>query len=407
MSSRRRLLLWLLAALVTTGLLVWVLVWRQRQTHRQLSFLAGDPSRGAHLFETKRCIRCHAVNGNGARLAPDLGVPRATRSNLNQLVTAMWNHGPQMWTTMQEHRLATPTLNQEEMADLLAFLYIAGYLDEPGDASRGRQLFSEKGCSRCHAAAGKGGKRAPDLSTLSGVDTPIAWTELMWNHAPAMDEGMQQLGISWPKFEGREMSDLLAFVREVCTGTRIERQLLPASAARGWEVFQSKSCIVCHAVNGQGGNLAPDLAAQRKLPPTMVQFAGVMWNHSPEMFRAMKAQQIVRPTFNGREMADLIAFLYSLRYFEPIGSPHIGQTLFAERGCARCHGQRAEGSAWGPALRGRGEAFTPIALATALWRHGPKMYRYSRALGLAWPRLKDGDVANLVEFLNSPPEVNR
>ena len=80
-----------------------------------------------------------------------------------------------------------------------------------------------------------------------------------------------------------------------------------------------------------------------RLPRTLTQMAGRMWNHSPEMWAAMKAKGIQRPTFEGKEMADLIAFLYSVRYFELGGSPIIGQQLFEERKCSQCHGSDAGG----------------------------------------------------------------
>jgi len=57
----------------------------------------------------------------------------------------------------------------------------------------------------------------------------------MWNHAPKMEAGMQQLGAAWPKFEDGEMNDLLAYVREVCGGPRQETALLPANPDRGWK----------------------------------------------------------------------------------------------------------------------------------------------------------------------------
>jgi hypothetical protein len=58
-------------------------------------------------------------------------------------------------------------------------------------------------------------------------------------------------------------------------------------------------------------------------------------------------------------------------------------------------------------LRGRGQSTTVITLATALWRHGPKMYQRSRELGRPWPTLKETDVADVLTFLNSPAKEAR
>ena len=401
----RHLLLWGLAAAGASALLVGVLQWDHKYGRaRWANFLVGDPHRGFHLFQEKGCGHCHAVNGVGGRLAPDLGYQQPPPSGLDQIVTAMWNHAPRMWERMRKEKLPYPDLSYEEMAHLFAYLYTARYVDEPGDIHRGRELFSTKGCLRCHALYGVGGKVGPDLSSVAGVDTPIAWAQAMWNHAPAMEAELGKLGLPWPQFGRGEMNDLLAYIRDVTGGPRREFELLPASPDRGWQLFQSKSCIVCHSVKGEGGRVGPELGPRHELPLTIVQFTGLMWNHSPKMWRAMQARNILRPAFTGREMADLIAFLHSVRYFEPGGSPQMGEMLFARRGCSNCHGPRGEGTPSGPGLRGRGENFTSVTLATALWRHGPEMEQRTRKLGLPWPKLAESDVGDLLVFLNTPPE---
>lgn len=400
----RQLLIWVLAAVGASGLLVSVLMWQHKYARTRWSiFMVGDPHIGAKLFfEKEGCGHCHSVNGVGGKLAPDLGFARAPQSNLSQLVSTMWNHAPRMWDRMHQEKVAYPDLCNEEMAHLFAFLYTARYVDEPGDEYKGQRLFASKGCVRCHAVRGEGGEIGPDLAGVSGVNTPIRWTQAMWNHAPAMEQGAERLHLAWPKFQGREMNDLLAYIRDVSKGERRETELLPASPERGWAIFQAKSCIACHSVRGKGGRLGPELGPGRQLPLTLAQFAGLMWNHSPEMWESTEARKIPRPTFHGQEIADLIAFLSSLRYFEPMGSPQMGETLFGERGCARCHGAQAEGAKLGPELRGRGMPTTAITLATALWGHGPNMYQRTRELGRPWPTLSETDVGDVVAFLNEP-----
>ncbi len=405
MSAQRQVLFWFLAALAALGLLLTVLIWQHQSTRsRWAVFLRGDPHMGGRLFEVKGCARCHAVNGSGARRAPDLGFQRPARSNLTQLVTAMWNHGPQMWARMQLEHMPYPNLSQEEMAHLFAFLYTTRYVEEPGDAGLGQRLFETKGCLRCHALHGAGSRVGPDLAALKGMDTPIVWAQAMWNHAPAMEKAMHGQDLAWPKFEGGEMTDLFAYLREISGGPRRESGLLPADPERGAELFQSKSCLVCHSVNGEGGHVGPELGSTRELPRTLVQFAGLMWNHSPEMWRAAQVRGIPRPTFQGREMADIVAFLASLGYFEPSGSFPMGQMRFTQRGCSRCHGTNAEGTSRGPGLRVRGQVFTLVTFATALWRHGPKMYERTQELRFPWPALHESDVGELLAFLNAPPE---
>jgi len=137
---------------------------------------------------------------------------------------------------------------------------------------------------------------------------------------------------------------------------------------------------------------------------SMVQFAGVMWNHSPQMYQMMNVRGIQRPVFGGQDMADVMAFFDSLRYFEANGSVEAGRGLFTSRGCGRCHGANAQGTSLGPALGERGRNFNSVALAAAFWRHGPEMYRRTQTLGIPWPKLQENDLGDLFAFLNAKPE---
>jgi cytochrome c2 len=417
-SAKRQLLRWSALAVVACTLLVIAVQLQQRSRAHWSVFLGGDPRTGSLLLQKKGCVHCHAVNGVGGRLAPDLGVRELPRSGLDELVSAMWNHAPRMWELMRSQNLPYPNLSREDMAHLFAYLYTATYADEPGDVLQGKKLFGDKGCIRCHALHGEGGRIGPDLSARRDLETPIAWTQAMWNHAPAMEGGLRQLDLAWPRFEGREMNDLLAYLREAggawgpsltvcCFQPQGENGMLPADADHGQKLFQEKLCVECHAVSGEKKGIGPVLGPRRRLPPTFVQLAGLMWNHTPGMMKAMTVQGMPRPVFKGQEMADLIAYLYRLRYFEAIGSPQAGQQVFSTRGCSHCHGNGAEGTSQGPSLRSSSEIFTPVTLAVALWRHGPQMYQRAQELKRSWPTLEQGDVADLVVFLNTSPEGQR
>lgn len=402
---RWRPAIWLAAALLALVSLGLVVVRQHSLSSSEATFLAGDPTHGGSLFETKGCSHCHAIGGSGGHLGPDLGTVRPeSPANLAQLVTTMWNHAPAMWQRMQQEDLRARPLSQSEMRDVFAFLYVVRYVDEPGDAAAGRELFRSKGCIECHAVRGQGGVVGPDLAGVSGVDTPIEWAQVLWNHAPNMEKNFVRVGVSWPRFEKHEMADLLAYIRQISGGVRTEHKLLPADPKHGEELFRDKGCSRCHALQGQGGHVGPDLSAGRQSPMSIVGFAGEMWNHSPSMYREMSARGVNRPQFSGQDMADLMAFFNTLRYFEPDGSVIAGRSLFTARGCSRCHGTNAEGTAEGPALRKNDEHMNSIALATALWRHGPEMYRHTQTAGMPWPKLNENDLGDLFAFLNSSTE---
>lgn len=402
MGSARQLLLWVVIAAAASALLWSVLRWeRGRASTRWSALPIGSPGEGAKLFQKKGCVHCHAVKGLGGTSGPDLGSAGSSRSNPDQLVVAMWNHAPRMWKRMQAEHLDYPRLDDQEMADVFAYLVVARQVDEAGDAARGRQLYETKGCTRCHT------QRGPSSTNAAGGDralrksaSPVEWARAMWNHPSVTDDG----GGEAPIFEGREMNDLLAFARGASVPGP-DHLLLAADPDRGWKLFREKSCTACHSVKDETGKVGPQLGPGRELPATIVQLAGTMWNHSEAMSRAMRERGLTRPSFDRQEMADLVAFLYSVRNTEPGGSPRLGEVLFAGRGCDRCHGGRAEGTERGTGLRGRGKRFTSISFAAALWRHGPQTYGRARENGQSWPELSEGDVGDLITFLNSSATV--
>src|SRR5260370_17279903 len=97
-----------------------------------LPVIPGDSARGAKLFETEQCIRCHAVNGRGGKIGLDLG--RVVHRNYTpaHLTSAMWNHAPTMWGAMEAAKIQTPQLTPRRAADLFPLLYSARFFDKPG-----------------------------------------------------------------------------------------------------------------------------------------------------------------------------------------------------------------------------------------------------------------------------------
>ena len=403
MRARWHLMFWAVLKATAIGLLVAGSVWERSRIRRHFSsFVTGDPHRGAELFEREGCNDCHSINGRGGRVAPDLSVPAATQTP-HDLVAEMWNHSPGMWDRMEAQGITPPQLDSEDVADLFAYLYVSRYTDPQGDAGKGRKLFEDRGCVRCHDPAAPGRHIGPDLST-TGADTPLAWAQTMWNHAPAMEAKMKSMNVEWPQFNGGEMNDLLAYVRSISSGPRSEFRLLAADPEKGAVVFREQGCALCHGLGGEHRGPGPNLGAGSTRGATLVQFAGAMWNHSPAMWREMQAHGTRRPVFQGNEMADLIAFLYSIRYFEPAGSAEHGQAIFAARGCANCHGPDARGTEMAPALRSAERTYNSITLATAVWKHGPKMYKQVKQNGFRWPTLQGAEVSDVIAFLNRPTE---
>lgn len=178
----------------------------------------GNPEEGRRVYAEKGCGKCHAIAGIGPAIGPDLGKPPEKPQTITQIAGAMWNHAPQMHRVAQEKGVRWQSFEPSEMRDLIAFLYFLRTQDQPGNAARGRKLFDEKHCGSCHTLGGTGGKIAADLSQLKQYGSPILWAEIMWRHAVRMEAKMRELGLPWPRLEGSDMIDLIAFIQSEAQG---------------------------------------------------------------------------------------------------------------------------------------------------------------------------------------------
>jgi mono/diheme cytochrome c family protein len=362
---------------------------------------APDPVEGSRVFVSKGCVGCHAVDGEGGKVGPDLGRISSGRTLLG-MAAVMWNHSPRMTERIKETKVARPKLTPEEMASLFAFLTYTGYLGTPGDPPRGADLFRDRSCVRCHAVGGAGGTVGPGLDRFKRYISPIVLAAAMWNHGPKMQTVMQQAGIARPQLTGEDIAHLLAYIRSAGRGgPESGEYLLPGNAEAGRQVFQQKRCSACHGAEGTGG-VGPDFRRRREaFQGGLTQVAALMWNHGPAIWRKMDEMHIPFPALTAQEMANLVAFLYSLPYFDEPGNQARGREVFGRKGCAACHGTSGRGGTGAPDLTKTLGAAPPIAIAAAMWNHGFAMEQEARARGLPWPDLEGRDLADVVEFLRA------
>lgn len=359
-----------------------------------------DPLAGSRVFGTKGCVKCHAVNGAGGKVGPDLGRNLRPRS-FYDLAAGMWNHLPKMGERMRELGIARPQLDPRETGDLIGFLYTLDYFDPPGNVEAGRRLFTEKKCVLCHQAGGTGGVAGPNLDFLKQFGSPILIAAELWNHGPAMAEAMRDKGIARPTFRDAELRDLISYLKAT-SQARSEEPLyvLPGRADEGRRLFRDKGCILCHMVGGEGGRVGPDLA-ERGLHWSLSQFAAAMWNKAPAMMKEMKARSISVPRLQAGEMADLVAYLYAVRYLAELGDPTKGRELATAKGCLGCHSLDTTGGKVGPDLAKVKGLDSAAAVIAALWNHGFIMAERAERRQVAWPRFRSEEMAHLVAFLQT------
>ena len=348
----------------------------------------GDIKAGWKVFITKKCNTCHSIWGEGGKEGPELGTLPESYVSQSQFAALMWNHCPRMFRKIAAQKILPPKMDKPEMADLFAFLYFIRYMDEPGNPQTGKMLLETKHCSKCHPVLKKETKG--DLSPWGMNINATLWAQMMWNHVPQMEQEMKKKGLPLVEFKGSEMADIIADTRSL--SSKIEKvNLSPGNLQSGKKLFTQKGCIQCHPPQGE-----LSLSEKKDCPRTLAQLTGMMWNHSFEMLKGMKEKGMEYPTFSPQEMADLVAYLFSCKYFDEPGDPERGKNVFTKKQCNLCH---AKGTKM-PNLSGLKGQISPIFMAQAMWNHGPEMLEKMRKAKVPWTKIDVKEMADLMEYLN-------
>jgi mono/diheme cytochrome c family protein len=360
-----------------------------------------SPWAGRAVFYEKGCIQCHSINGKGGIDGSDLGENQFYGTYL-ELAALMWNHFPKMFDKMQETGYQFPEFDQEEMKQLIAYLSYMRYIGKSNIREfKGRKLLKNKGCVTCHKFGGAGGDVGPDITESKEYLTPIMLAESMWNHGPNMIELFQEHDIERPELEENEISDLANGIRSYMVPTKISGDAhYLGDPVKGKKLSEQKGCMLCHSFRGVGGKLGPDFN-EVDLNYSVIQIAGRMWNHGPKMWELMTTNDISIPVFEKGEMADVIAYLYSLKLEDNPGNVDIGQQIIVKRGCLSCHSLHGKGEDLSADLANLEIIATPLVMITAMWNHAPAMQKIHLEKNVKWPNLNGKDMADLYAYLRT------
>ena len=176
-------------------------------------------------------------------------------------------------------------------------------------------------------------------------------------------------------------------------------------ASRGREVLRERGCVVCHPVTAGESGLAPNLnqLASRGLNPAS--FTALLWNHAPRMWAEMAKRNMRIPQPSEQEVADLFAYFYSLRYFEPPGDAGRGKSVFEQKRCVECHplDERTSPVAGARPVSEWPSIADPLIRLEAIWNHAAQMSQEMERRGIRWPRFRPQEMADLWVFLRTRP----
>jgi mono/diheme cytochrome c family protein len=169
------------------------------QTQHLASSFSYTSGEGGHaIFQSKGCIKCHT-----GKLALDNRLHNLT---LTDIAVDMWNHAPRMIQP-------PPTLTQDEMRQLLSYLWMRQFISPTASAARGKQVFTQKRCAECHARGAHGAMALPGQGWHYSEVTIMS---ALWRHGPEMLTRMRQAKIGWPRFNNaQQLADLVAYLNTI------------------------------------------------------------------------------------------------------------------------------------------------------------------------------------------------
>lgn len=176
----------------------------------------------------------------------------------------------------------------------------------------------------------------------------------------------------------------------------------PGNADAGERLFRQKGCRTCHSLGGKGGRVGPVLDAYSRYASPLYLTAS-LWNRGPAMAEEMQRRRIERPTFEGNDIPDLLAYIRSAggsadRVYVVPGSPKRGEALFKSKSCIACHAVRGHGGTVGPDLGIRLKG-SLMRIAGAMWNHAPHMWPKMAERGIRVPVLTSEEMSDLISYL--------
>jgi mono/diheme cytochrome c family protein len=398
---------------------------------------ATDPTQAATLYGASFCSSCHAMQNAAGNLVGGTVGPELTRvgSKVNPDWLRRWLNNPHEYdaeTLMPHYRLdekqlgvLTGFLLDKKDADLLANVHLgAGSAD---GVARGKKLVTESGCAACHQINGINPPQnfAPDLTKVgSRALAQIVFAPGMKHNLPeyiaAKVHDPRSFGpaLKMPKFtltDGQVDSLATALLAQTDRAASFPTELIVAAkhgsdyhaGGDAGRLMDDLRCLTCHAINGNGGDMAPDLSKEGSSVQRawLEDFLSNPNTLRPALIRRMPKFNLTQPEI--KMLSEYIGSAYQAPGLDSqTVDPHQlnadaagrGKQLFYSRyGCNSCHiaDYKNDKGYVGPALAGVGNRLTPAW--TYKWLKDPAALRP----GTLMPNftLKDDEARDLTAFL--------
>ena len=409
-----------------------------RKEAKSVAAPSGDEAlqAGKSLYGTLFCSSCHAIqNAAGNLVGGDLA-PELTRvgNKVNPDWLRRWLQAPQGYdpkTRMPRYRY-----DEKQVALLSSFLlskkdddFAANVHLPESDAqsvARGKKLVTDYGCTACHRVNGVNPPEsfAPDLSRIGSkplfqVGFIRGMPETLPDYIAGKIHDPRAFGpaLKMPTFSLTDVqveSLTTALLAQTDRAVTMPPELVRTSSHAKYHpggdagrLMEDLRCQSCHAINGNGGDMAPDLsfegsAVQRKW---LLDFM-----NNPNTLRPMLIRRMPKFNLSEAEINSLSDYLVSAYQKSGFDSQTLeasalngdaaarGKELFYTKyACQSCHTAdfKKDKGYVGPPLADVGNRLTPVWIYK--WLKNPNALTPGTLMPN--PNLPDGEAKDLTAFL--------
>ncbi len=360
----------------------------------------GSYNKGKQILRESRCVTCHAFEGKGGNIGPDLA---KVASKLHPDWITRWIKNPRKIlpiTVMPDYGFSN-----QEARDLTAFL-VEEYVDleleeetvveqeksvQAANVRKGKVLIKKYGCSGCHEIEGveDRGETGLDLTRIGEIhitrldfgEVQVShqdWTVPNWFYNKMRTPRLFKAELKMPDygFDDTEADALTTYLMSL-TSERVDPSYSldiggPPSDYNPQgdfgKVLDKYRCLVCHKINGRGGELAPDLSQEgsRVRKEWLEKFMKVPYAIRPILVERMprfkiKDQEIevlyqyFRTTLVDDRVEDLTGNLDEDLLNNPRNIQKGKELFYSRYACNACHQVNLKGGTIGPDLTHVGE----------------------------------------------------
>ncbi len=338
---------------------------------------AADPAAGGSLYGEAFCSSCHAVQNAAGNLVGGNVGPELTHigNKVKPDWLRAWVRNPRVYdaaTEMPHYRFNDQQLEVMEGfllakkdADLLANVHLD--TATPDQIAHGKSLVTEYGCSSCHEISGikRPENFAPELTRIGSKPvSQLVFLERMPHTLPdyiaakirqprAFGSGlkMPQYTLSLAQIDSLTTALLAQNERAQTLPPALMAPNAPAShyqpAGKAGQLMTDLACFSCHAINGRGGDMAPDLtwegsSVQRQWLEEFFKNPNTL---RPALIRRMPKFNLTNDEIT--TLTDYIMTVYQTPAFDRDSLPATGyspteveqgkQLFYSKYACQSCH----------------------------------------------------------------------